>query len=121
MRLRLNKNVEVTTDFRLTPHKEMQVAPHIFISIVEKCLQARGEYHSSQPCAPSPRTVTANDSTSNCRNSYFPQQIHENPDGGIGLRLVKSRLELSYPGTHTWEHGIDSSRKEYYSHITLDL
>ncbi len=120
MRLRLNKNVEVTTDFRLTPHKEMQVAPHIFISIVENAFK-----HGVSITAPSHVHLRLDCDGKrlnfDCRNSYFPQRTHENPDGGIGLRLVKSRLELSYPGTHTWEHGIDSSRKEYYSRITLDL
>ena len=48
MRLRLNQNVEVTTDFHLVPHKEMNVAPHIFISLVENAFK-----HGVSTTAPS--------------------------------------------------------------------
>ena len=120
MRLRLNQNVEVTTDFHLSPHKEMNVAPHIFISLVENAFK-----HGVSTTAPSHVHLHLDCDGQrlnfDCRNSYFPQHKLPSTSGGIGLRLVKSRLELSYPNTHTWEHGIDINRKEYFSHITLDL
>ena len=120
MRLRLNQNVEVTTDFHLVPHKEMNVAPHIFISLVENAFK-----HGVSTTAPSHVHLRLDCDGQrlnfDCRNSYFPQRTPLSTSGGIGLRLVKSRLELSYPNTHTWEHGIDIDRKEYFSRITLDL
>ena len=120
MRLRLNQNVEVTTDFHLVPHKEMNVAPHIFISLVENAFK-----HGVSTTAPSHVHLRLDCDGQrlnfDCRNSYFPQHKLPSTSGGIGLRLVKSRLELSYPNTHTWEHGIDINRKEYFSRITLDL
>ena len=120
MRLRLNRNVEVTTDFRLAPHREMRVAPHIFISIVENAF--KHGVSITAPCHVHLRLDCDGKRLNfDCRNSYFPQRANDNADGGIGLRLVKSRLELSYPNAHTWEHGIDIARKEYYSRITLDL
>ena len=120
MRLRLNQNVEVTTDFHLVPHKEMNVAPHIFISLVENAFKhgvsttAASHVHLHLDC-------DGQHLNFDCRNSYFPQRTPLSTSGGIGLRLVKSRLELSYPNTHTWEHGIDIDQKEYFSRITLDL
>ena len=120
MRLRLNQNVEVTTDFHLSPQKEMNVAPHIFISLVENAFK-----HGVSTTAPSHVHLHLDCDGQHlnfyCRNSYFPQRTPLSTSGGIGLRLVKSRLELSYPNTHTWEHGIDIDRKEYFSRITLDL
>lgn len=120
MRLRLNQNVEVTTDFHLVPHKEMNVAPHIFISPVENAFK-----HGVSTSVPSQVHLhldcDGQHLNFDCRNSYFPQRTPLSTSGGIGLRLVKSRLDLSYPNTHTWEHGIDIERKEHFSHITLDL
>lgn len=120
MRLRLNQNVEVTTDFHLSPQKEMNVAPHIFISLVENAFK-----HGVSTTAPSHVHLhldcDGQHLNFDCRNSYFPQRTPLSTSRGIGLRLVKSRLELSYPNTHTWEHGIDINRKEYFSRITLDL
>lgn len=39
--------------------------------------------------------------------------------GGIGLKQVASRLDLSYPGRYKWTSGISDDEKEYRSEILL--
>ena len=43
-----------------------------------------------------------------CKNSYFPKSQSDKSGSGIGLDLVKRRLELLNPGSYTWETKIEN-------------
>ena len=96
MRLRLNKNVEVTTDFRLTPHKEMQVAPHIFISIVENAFK-----HGVSITAPSHVHLRLDCDGKrlnfDCRNSYSLNTNSQAQVAASGYALSRAALNSVTP------------------------
>ena len=96
MRLRLNQNVEVTTDFHLVPHKEMNVAPHIFISLVENAFK-----HGVSTTAPSHVHLRLDCDGQrlnfDCRNSYFPQHKLPAQVAASGYALSRAALNSVTP------------------------
>ena len=52
-------------------------------------------------------------------NTNHPKRDNDKSGSGIGLEQVAKRLELIYPGRYTWEKGIDSDTKKYFSKIIL--
>ncbi len=43
------------------------------------------------------------------RNSYFPKTKSDKSGSGIGLELVRKRLDLLYPNRYTWNANIEDN------------
>lgn len=118
MRIRIPARVEITTNFELRPDGIGQVAPLLFIPIVENAFK-----HGINPGATSfIRISLRSDAESIClnvTNSNHPAPSTDRSAGGIGIDLVKRRLELAYPGHYTWNYGPDTSGRTYQSELTI--
>lgn len=118
MRIRLTANVEVETSLGIDPESRTQIAPLIFISLIENAFK-----HGISPSSPSFIRITFFETPTevHCeiRNSYHPKNETDKSGSGIGLEQVSKRLELLYPGRHEWQRGLSDDRKEYYSHLII--
>ena len=120
MRIRLSANVEVETRFDVRPDSHTEIAPLIFISLIENAFK-----HGISPTKPSyiricfeenPREVKCE-----IRNSCYPKTGADKSGSGIGLEQVRKRLELTYPGRYEWKHGVSTDGKEYQSLLTIHI
>lgn len=118
MRIRLSANVEVETDFRIPSDNIPEVAPLIFISLVENAFK-----HGVSPTRPSFIRISLHADAAgihfSCRNSNFPKSENDKSPGGIGLQQVRSRLEHSYPGHYEWHCGPKDDGRTYASEIHI--
>ena len=107
MRIRLADNVTVTTHMNVNKTSRTMIAPLIFISLIENAFK-----HGVSSHKPSFIDITLREPPEGkvefiCKNSYFPKTESDKSGSGIGLELVKKRLQLVYPGNYTWKHRID--------------
>lgn len=119
MKLRQGPSVEVNTAFHIT-NEQQKVAPMIFISLVENAFK-----HGVRPAVPCTINITiqANDKQIVCDivNSNHPKTATDRSGHGVGLELVRRRLELAYKGRYEWTHGVNDNQKMYHSTITIKL
>lgn len=119
MKLRQGPSVEVNTSFHIT-NEQQKVAPMIFISLVENAFK-----HGVKPAVPCTINITiqANDRQIVCDivNSNHPKTSTDGSGHGVGLELVRRRLELAYKGRYEWTHGVNDNQKMYHSTITIKL
>lgn len=119
MRIRLASNVTVETHFDISPGNRTEIAPLIFISLIENAFK-----HGISPTEPSYIRIcfSQKDNYVNCEitNSYHPKSQGDKSGSGIGLEQVRRRLELSYPNRYTWHQGVDETGKEYYSKLAIE-
>lgn len=120
MRLRLPQSVEVSVSISFPEQDNLQVAPLIFIPLVENAFK-----HGISPTQPSfiRISLTANDGNIHFTetNSNFPKTKSDKTPGGIGLQQVRKRLELSYPRSHAWHYGTTPDGSTYFSTIEICL
>lgn len=116
MRIRLSGNVEVITQFDIQPDSRTEIAPLIFISLIENAFK-----HGISPTELSfiHIRISENKEEIRCeiRNSYHPKTNTDKSGSGIGLEQVRKRLELSYPGRYQWDKAISPDGKEYISKL----
>lgn len=117
MRIRLQQNVRIETHINIPQHTDPQVAPLIFISLVENAFK-----HGVSPSRPSfiLLSLQVDDNGSihfKVCNSNFPKNQNDKAGSGIGLQQVKRRLELDYPGRYQWDREIDEKNNTYTSTI----
>ena len=119
MKLRQGPSVEVNTSFHIS-NEQQKVAPMIFISLVENAFK-----HGVKPAVPCTINITiqANDKQIVCDivNSNHPKTSTDRSGHGVGLELVRRRLELAYKGRYEWTHGVNDNQKMYHSTITIKL
>ena len=120
MKLRLPQNVEVRFHSNYPEPCNIQVAPLIFISLVENAFK-----HGVRPTEKSfiDINISAEKDLLTCeiKNSNYPKTQQDRSGHGIGLQQVERRLNLSYPQRHTWKKGITDNGKQYYSKIEIQL
>lgn len=120
MRIRLSANVGVETDIDISSDSRTQIAPLIFISLIENAFK-----HGISPTEPSFIRISFSETSSevNCQitNSYHPKTETDKSGSGIGLEQVSKRLELLYPGAYRWQRGISENKKEYSSQLTIKI
>ncbi|WP_018668277.1 sensor histidine kinase [Bacteroides gallinarum] len=118
MRIRLSSNVTVETRFDIRPDSPTEIAPLIFISLIENAFK-----HGISPTEPSYIRIYFSESTDEVRceicNSYHPKNEADKSGSGIGLEQVQKRLELTYPGQYEWRHGVSEDGKEYKSVLVI--
>jgi two-component system sensor histidine kinase AlgZ len=109
MRIRLSDNVKLTSDFNYSDSRKTQIPPLIYISLLENAFK-----HGISGDKPSFINIILKEHPDGkvefeCRNSYFPKNEKDKSGSGIGLELVKKRLELLYPGCYSWETVIEDN------------
>ena len=118
MRIRLASNVDVNTSIQLPNPCTLEIAPMIFISLVENAFK-----HGISPTQKSHINIniSANNDKIECvvENSNFPKDGSDRSGHGIGLVQVGQRLELSYPGKYEWQKGTNEDKTLYTSKITI--
>lgn len=107
MRIRLSDNVKLTTDFSYSESGNTLISPLIFISLIENAFK-----HGVSGNKPSFIDILLREHPDGkvefvSRNSYFPKSESDKSGSGIGLELVKKKLELLYPGNYQWKTSID--------------
>lgn len=119
MRIRFSSNVTVETRFDIRPDSPTEIAPLIFISLIENAFK-----HGISPTEPSHIRIYFSENVHEVRceitNSYHPKSEADKSGSGIGLEQVGKRLELTYPGRYAWKHGISEDGKEYKSVLTIN-
>ena len=118
MMIRLPDNVDIKRERNLPEPCNIQVAPMIFISLLENAFK-----HGISPShknfihilldANDERIVFA------IENSHHPKTKEERSGHGIGLKQVERRLELAYPGKYQWKKKYDSQMNIYSSKIII--
>ena len=105
MRIRLSANVRVETKIDVRPDSRTEIAPLIFISLIENAFK-----HGISPTEPSFIRIHFSESPGeiHCEitNSYHPKSVADKSGSGIGLEQVRKRLELTYPDRYDWQQGV---------------
>lgn len=118
MRIRLTDQVKVETQFDISPDSQTLIAPLIFISLIENAFK-----HGVSATQPSFIHIyfQEKEDTLYCAitNSYHPKTESDKSGSGIGLELVKKRLELTYSGRFRWETGVQKDSTTYYSYLQI--
>ena len=118
MKIRLQDNVNVHVNINIPDPCTKQIAPLIFISLIENAFK-----HGVSATMPSliKIYISANDSNIICsiENSNYPKPHSDKSGHGIGLEQVAKRLELSYKGHYKWEKGVSEDKKTYSSKIII--
>ena len=118
MRIRLSANVTVETQIDVRADSRTEIAPLIFISLIENAFK-----HGISPTEPSFIHIHFSESPGRvcCEitNSYHPKSQTDKSGSGIGLEQVRKRLELTYPGQYEWTQGVSDDGKEYKSILSL--
>lgn len=118
MKLRLTDNVRVETHFDIPNDYKIQIAPLLFISLIENAFK-----HGVSLIIPSFVSISIiADRHSICceiSNSYNPKNTTDNSGHGIGLKQVSKRLELLYHNKYEWRKGPNREKTIYTSKITI--
>ncbi len=114
MQLRCNELATVSVEMH-PPKGDVQIAPLLFISLIENAFKhgvnARQESFVSIRLQPEGEDIVFE-----CANSVFPESDGQ-IGSGIGLDNLKQRLELLYPGKHSYEQS--SNEREYRVKLVL--
>ena len=118
MRIRLSDNVKLNANFSYSETSNTLISPLIFISLIENAFK-----HGISGDKPSFIDIFLKEHADgkvefNCKNSCFPKSISDKSGSGIGLELVKKRLELLYHGSYKWVTKIDDDI--YSTEIIID-
>ena len=111
MSIRLAQNVELKTELRIKENSTTQIAPLIYISLMENAFK-----HGISGREPSFINIALIEKENGVvefysQNSYFPKNASDKSGSGIGLELIKKRLDLIYPDGYEWTTEIS---KEIY-------
>ncbi|MFI3263261.1 MAG: histidine kinase [Rikenellaceae bacterium] len=118
MRIRLNPKVKLTVDFDVKPHTSTQIAPLIFISLIENAFK-----HGV--CAGEDSFITINFADKvetgevilSITNRNHAKSENDKSGHGIGLEQVRKRLDLQYENAYTWN--IDEDAQIYKSELVI--
>lgn len=99
---------------------KITLPPLLFIPFVENAVKHNPDSDNESYVHLSFK-IWKNELTFQCTNSKPPQQPEENKakPGGLGLKNIKRRLELLYPGKHTLEIENNESNYKVSLHLTL--
>lgn len=118
MRIRLSAHVTVETSFDIQPESRTQIAPLIFISLIENAFK-----HGISPTESSFIRIRFSETPGQVRceisNSYHPKNKTDKSGSGIGLEQVHKRLELTYPDRYDWQQGVNAEKTEYQSILVI--
>lgn len=118
MRIRLPKEVEVTTDIKIPAASETMIAPLLFISLIENAFKHGVNY--SEPSFIHIRLQEDDERKVTCHieNSYFPKGEQDKSGSGIGLEQLQRRLDILYPDRYVWQREVKDNK--YISILTIN-
>lgn len=119
MRIRLPQQVEVSVHLEADAGGALQIAPLIFISLIENAFK-----HGISPTTESfiSIAITGNaEGSVKCEilNSNHPKTKQDKSGSGVGLEQVSKRLELIYPERYEWIKGVSENGQVYSSILTI--
>lgn len=119
MRIRLPQQVEVSVHLEADAGGALQIAPLIFISLIENAFK-----HGISPTTESfiSIAITGNaEGSVKCEilNSNHPKTEQDKSGSGVGLEQVSKRLELIYPERYEWIKGVSENGQVYSSILTI--
>lgn len=119
MRLRLPYDFNLNFTVRTSSANRTQIAPMIFISLVENAFK-----HGVSSSDDSFINVDIHEEGTHVIlsivNSNHPKLTNDKSGSGIGLELVRRRLEILYPNAYQWEYGVSDDLKTYRSRLDVD-
>jgi two-component system LytT family sensor kinase len=118
MKLRLNDTTKVTFEGPLI-NNDIQIAPMLFLPYIENAFK-HGVSSTAASVIAIDLTIEGYALDMRVKNSIFNTEIADNY-GGIGLTNTKRRLDLLYPGKHTFSAGKTENTNEFVVHLTLIL
>lgn len=119
MRLRVSSGIKVEFEDNVQECGSLPIAPLIYISLVENAFKhgiSGNEGHIGIRIIGSMADGTI---CADICNSNHPKSPADKSGHGVGLELVRRRLELLYPGRFDWQQGVDAEHDEYYSILTI--
>lgn len=118
MRIRLSDHVNLSAQFTVGENSNTPIAPLLYISLIENAFKhgISGDKKSFIDF----KFIEKSDGTIEfvSQNSFYPKSTSDKSGSGIGLELVKRRLELIYPGRYSWETKI--SNDIYTTKLIID-
>lgn len=120
MEISQNVRVAITCDFPEKMDKKYQIAPLLFMPLVENVFK-----HGISACYDSKisiRMAVEDDCiVFTTENNHYPGANYHNEASGTGLRNLRKRLELIYPEKHVLHHQIDENIFTATLHIQLGI
>ncbi len=103
MRLRLSDNVALDAQIDADQNSTTPIAPLIYISLIENAF--KHGISSSKPSFIAFRISEKPDGIIEfvSKNSNYPKSISDKSGSGIGLELVRKRLDFIYPDSYDWK------------------
>lgn len=103
MRLRLSDNVALDAQIEADENSTTPIAPLIYISLIENAFK-----HGISSSKPSFIAFRISEKPGGIvefvsKNSSYPKSTSDKSGSGIGLELVKKRLDFIYPNRYDWE------------------
>lgn len=118
MKLRIYNEVEVKTSFSFPENENVEVAPFIFISLVENAFK-HGISSTGASFIHISLKSDAHHLEFRCENSNTPKDQSDKAPGGIGLSQVANRLKYAYPNRYEWRSGVTDDGSTFYSIIDI--
>lgn len=118
MRIRLNSRVKLTVEFNVKPNSQTQIAPLVFISLIENAFK-----HGVGVGCDSFISIRFDDMEDKgevelvIANSNNAKSDRDKSGSGIGLEQVRKRLELQYHDAYVWN--IEDDKEVYSSKLIL--
>lgn len=119
MRIRLPREVKLSVHLEAEPGSALQIAPLIFISLIENAFK-----HGISPLGESFISISITghaEGSVRCEilNSNHPKSAGDKSGSGVGLEQVSKRLQLIYPGRYEWLKGVSANGQIYSSLLTI--
>ncbi len=118
MKLRMSENIDIQVDFNTPNTEKVQIAPLLFISLIENAFK-HGISSTSKSFIKINIFTSEKSITCDIQNSNFPKSKDDKSGNGIGLQLVKQRLDLCFPNKYIWEYGLDPNSNIYHSKLII--
>lgn len=120
MKIRLNESTQVVFEAPVL-HQDPLIAPMLFLPYIENAFKY-GVSTTDASVISIQLNVRDKDLDLVIENPVFNHQgVTADEYGGIGLTNTKRRLELLYPGKHTFSAGLTEDASSFIVHLNLTL
>jgi two-component system LytT family sensor kinase len=117
--LRFGEDVTIVTNFEIDERQQLlTIEPMLLIPFVENAFK-HGVGWIDKPAISIHLSVKEGKLELTVQNKFNEQEDSKDPDTGIGLPNVQTRLKLLYPDKHTLS--LKKEKDSYFVHLTIDL